>query len=238
MSTPELSLRVRTGIPFLIMPSPLSDVSPPSIHSILPPFRRLSPALGLPPSPWRHFHAVNFFPTLRHNWSPRARWHSVLTVIRAGNSFNYFAASTSRLSTQSSEGWYDLDPNKRRWRRGKPMTLVKATLCLLLLSLLSKIHHFLGQIISTLLKDSKMRAVTGGWKDIQIGLKLRIYGWEQSFPYWPQLLPLNTSFIPSCKLKSLFLVSLRWFVCCLGVAVDTRSARSKLSFGRKYISAQ
>jgi len=36
-----------------------------------------------------------------------------LTVIRAGNSFNYFAASTSRLSTQSSEGWYDLDPNYR-----------------------------------------------------------------------------------------------------------------------------
>ena len=113
MSTQKSTLRVCTGIPFLIMPSPLSDVSPPSIHSIVPPSRRLSPALGLSPSPWRHSHAVNLFPTLRQNWSPRAQWHSALTVIRAGNSSSYCATSASRLNTQSSAGWCDLDPNPR-----------------------------------------------------------------------------------------------------------------------------
>jgi len=42
------------------------------------------------------------------------------------------------------------------------MTLVKATLFLVVLSLVIRNHHFLGQIISALLKDSKMRAITGG----------------------------------------------------------------------------
>ena len=54
-------------------------------------------------------------PTLRQNWSPRAKWHSALTGIRAANRFSYFAAAAaaaSRSSTQSSGGWDDIvDPN-------------------------------------------------------------------------------------------------------------------------------
>ena len=201
ISTPKSSFRVCTGLLFLIMPSPLSDVSPPSIHSILPPSRRLSPALGLPPSLWRHSQAVSFFPTLRQNWSPRTQWHSALTVIRAGNSSSYFAAS-------ASGGWYDLDPNprvKRRWRR-RSMTLVKMSSSfelthqepslpwtdvvrnnlddfLALLHVKSKKCNF-RHVIFTLLKDSIQKWEQGEW-DIQIGLKLRISGWEQSSPYWP-----------------------------------------------------
>ena len=40
----------------------------------------------------------------RHNWSPRAKWHSALTDIRAANNFSYFTATASRSSTQSSGG--------------------------------------------------------------------------------------------------------------------------------------
>jgi len=53
---------------------------------------------------------VDLSPTLRQNWSPRAKWHSALTGIRAANRFSYFAATAaaSRTSTQSSGGWDDV----------------------------------------------------------------------------------------------------------------------------------
>ena len=53
---------------------------------------------------------VDLSPTLRQNWSPRAKWHSALTGIRAANRFSYFAAAAaaSRTSTQSSGGWDDV----------------------------------------------------------------------------------------------------------------------------------
>ena len=57
---------------------------------------------------------VDLSTTLRQNWSPRAKWHSALTGIRAANRFSYFAAAAaaSRTSTQSSGGWDDVvDPN-------------------------------------------------------------------------------------------------------------------------------
>ena len=49
---------------------------------------------------------VDLSPTLRQNRSPRAKWHSALSGIRAANRFSYFAAAAaaSRTSTQSSGG--------------------------------------------------------------------------------------------------------------------------------------
>ena len=56
---------------------------------------------------------VDLSPTLRQNWSPRAKWHNALTGIRAANRFSHFgaaaAAAGSRTSTQSSGGWDDQD---------------------------------------------------------------------------------------------------------------------------------
>ena len=51
----------------------------------------------------------------RHNLSPRAKWHSALTDIRAANKFSYFTATAaaSRSSTQSSGGWNNQDPTRR-----------------------------------------------------------------------------------------------------------------------------
>ena len=111
----------------------LSDVSPPSIHSIVPPPGRFYATLGLP-----HCHhrcccfCVPHYPsTLRKNWSPRAKRHSALTGIRAPNRFTYFAAAAaSQLSTQSSGGWSDLDPNP--CAVNQVMMLVKVTPCLVL----------------------------------------------------------------------------------------------------------
>ena len=87
-------------------------------------------------------------PTLRQNWSPRAKWHSALTGIRAANRFSYFAAAASRSSTQSSGGWDDVvDPNPpvtQFWRRRRTRRmLVKMILCLVLLRIESR--RSLGQ---------------------------------------------------------------------------------------------
>ena len=48
---------------------------------------------------------VDITPTLRQNWSPRAKWCSVGTRVRATNRFAA-AATTSRSSTQSSGEWH------------------------------------------------------------------------------------------------------------------------------------
>jgi len=106
---PKSNFRVRTGTPFLNKPNPSSDVSLLSTRSIVPPLRRLYTTLGLPlfPPPAPICHPT---PTLRQNWSPREKWHSALTGIRAANRFSYFAAAAaaSRTSTQSSGGWDDV----------------------------------------------------------------------------------------------------------------------------------
>jgi len=52
---------------------------------------------------------ARFNPTLRQNWMPRTK----RTVLWLASGFISFAASASRLSTQSSRGWNDLDPNSR-----------------------------------------------------------------------------------------------------------------------------
>ena len=119
MSTPKPSLRVRTWILFLIMPSPLSDISPLSTCSTVPPSRRLSPTLRLPPRPWRHFHIIDLFPTLRQNWSLRAKRHGALAGIRATDLFSYFAASWARKLLR--DGTISIQTHasslKRCWRR-------------------------------------------------------------------------------------------------------------------------
>ena len=108
-----------------------------------------SPPLAPVPAsaPIRYPH-VDLSPTLRQNWSPRAKWHSALTGIRAANRFSYFAAAASRSSTQSSGGWDDVvDPNPpvtQFWRRRRTRRmLVKMILCLVLLRIESR--RSLGQ---------------------------------------------------------------------------------------------
>jgi len=92
----------------LTKPSLLSDVSPPSIH---PTPSMLYATLGSPP-PRPMCHPTSFLsPTLRQKWSPRAKWHRALTGITAASRLSYFAVAVSRLSTQSSGGWDDVDQN-------------------------------------------------------------------------------------------------------------------------------
>ena len=68
-----------------------------------------------PPSPPLPIHTSRRPLPRRHNWSPRAKWHSALTDIRAANIFSYFTATVaaSRSSTQSSSRWNNQDPSPR-----------------------------------------------------------------------------------------------------------------------------
>ena len=88
------------------LPQPARSPLPPSIHSILPPSRRLSPALGLPPSLWRHSQAVNFFPISDKTGVPEnsgtAPWLSS----------GLATAPATLLLLRVGDG-YDLDPNPR-----------------------------------------------------------------------------------------------------------------------------
>ena len=151
---------------FLIKPNLLSDVSPPSIHSIVPMPSTLYATLGPPPPsppPWLMCHPTSIF-SLRHKhkWSPRAKWHRALTGITAANRFNYIAVAVSRSSTQSSGGWDDVDPNLpvtqmlegqglspasslKCHRRSRRKILVKAILCLVLVNLLIENRRSLGR---------------------------------------------------------------------------------------------
>ena len=71
------------------------------------------------PHPHHHHHYRHTTPRRplprRHNWSPRAKWHSALTDIRATNKFSYFTATAaaSHSSTQSSGGWNNQYPSPR-----------------------------------------------------------------------------------------------------------------------------
>ena len=129
MPIPESNFRVRNGIRLMIIkPNPLSDVLPLWIHSIVPLLRRLYAILGLSPIPPLTRYPMSISsPTLRQNWSPRAKCHCALTCIRAAIRFSYFAASASRSSKQSTGGWND--PDLKCWRRRRRrMALVKVIL--------------------------------------------------------------------------------------------------------------
>ena len=98
--TPKPNFRVRTGTLFSAEPNSLSNVSPPSIHFIIPPPRMLYTTLGLPPSPPLTCNPTSISPP--HSDKPGVPQHSTLAGVRATNMFSYFiAAARSRSSRQS-----------------------------------------------------------------------------------------------------------------------------------------
>jgi len=99
----------RTGalFPIEIKPNPLFDVSLPLIRSIVVP-RRLYATLGLP-LPTHHPSLIS--PPLSDKIGVLEQSGLCLDWRQATNRSTSIAASASRLSTQSSGRWNDLDPN-------------------------------------------------------------------------------------------------------------------------------
>jgi len=100
--TAKSNFRVHTGIRFSIKPHPLFDVSLPPILSIVPLPTTIDVTLDSLPPPRRPM-SISPYPQTKLAFQE----NSALTA----NRLSYFAASASRLSTQSSGGWNDLDPS-------------------------------------------------------------------------------------------------------------------------------
>ena len=114
MLTPKSNFGVRTATPYPVKSNTLSDASPPSIRSIVPPPRRFYATFGLPPTPLTHH---------RQDGSPKANWHSAFDRYKGSldainDSGTLYIVSQLSWSLWSSHGFKNkktIDRDKKAW---------------------------------------------------------------------------------------------------------------------------
>jgi len=78
------------------------------------------------PHPHHHHHYRPTTPRRplprRHNWSPRAKWHSALTDIRAANNFSYCYCYCYCESLEHAKQWWIEQPRSESTRRYSSIT--------------------------------------------------------------------------------------------------------------------